>query len=154
MKRSIRHNVFGKPRRQNQLPYLQLPASSSPSYTKTSSIASSHFPSTYLPTSPNFKMLERFILRSKSVSFIGLGRMGSEMAFNLFSKKFADANDSHFVVCDAVPDNARSFCDNFLGQFPGAKIDIAATPEEWVFRFILPHRNKLLSGLSWPRRLF
>ncbi|KAF9072971.1 NAD binding domain of 6-phosphogluconate dehydrogenase-domain-containing protein [Rhodocollybia butyracea] len=62
--------------------------------------------------------------RSKSTSFIGLGRMGQEMAYNLFSKQFAQSKDSQFVVCDAV---LRAF---FIKQFPGAKIDIAGTPEE------------------------
>jgi 3-hydroxyisobutyrate dehydrogenase len=73
------------------------------------------------------------MLRPKSVSFIGLGRMGSEMAFNLFSKKFAETSDSRFVVCDAIPSSARSFRDNFLAQFPGANMTIAVTPEECVF---------------------
>jgi 3-hydroxyisobutyrate dehydrogenase len=91
------------------------------------------------PTSTNTNMkpsaysLQLFKLRPKSVSFVGLGRMGSEMAFNLFSKTFAKASDSHFVVCDAIPDNARSFCEKFLAHFPGAKIRVAATPEECVF---------------------
>lgn len=59
--------------------------------------------------------------------------MGSEMARNLFSKKFAEASDSHFVICDAIPDSSKAFCEMFLAQFPGAKIGIAATPEEYVF---------------------
>lgn len=70
------------------------------------------------------------MLRPKTVSFIGLGRMGSEMAFNLFSKRFAEASDSHFVVCDAIPDSTKSFRENFLAQFPGAKLTAAATPAE------------------------
>lgn len=74
--------------------------------------------------------LDRYMMRPKSVSFIGLGRMGSEMAFNLFSKKFAQASDTHFVICDAIPDASKSFCETFISQFPGAKIGIAATPEE------------------------
>ncbi|KAF7966847.1 hypothetical protein HWV62_36895 [Athelia sp. TMB] len=71
-------------------------------------------------------------MRPNSVSFIGLGRMGSEMAFNLFSKKFAQASDTHFVICDAVPEASKSFCERFVAQFPGAKIGIAASPEEAV----------------------
>jgi 3-hydroxyisobutyrate dehydrogenase len=58
--------------------------------------------------------------------------MGSEMAFNIFSKKFAEASDSHFVVCDAIPDSAKSFCENFLAHFPRARMGIAVTPEEAV----------------------
>ncbi|KAH9001466.1 3-hydroxyisobutyrate dehydrogenase [Lactarius akahatsu] len=68
--------------------------------------------------------------RSKSISFIGLGRMGSEMAYNLFSKRFTEANDSRFVVCDAIPAATTRFADNFQKQFPRAHITIAATPEE------------------------
>jgi 3-hydroxyisobutyrate dehydrogenase len=68
--------------------------------------------------------------RGKAIGFIGLGRMGSEMAFNLFSKKFAEAHDSQFVVCDAVHDSARLFCDNFLAQFPAANVGVALTPGE------------------------
>ncbi|RDB21345.1 3-hydroxyisobutyrate dehydrogenase, mitochondrial [Hypsizygus marmoreus] len=82
------------------------------------------------PSTRCLKELERLYLRHKSSSFIGLGRMGHEMAFNLFSKQYASNDNSHFVVCDAVPDSARAFCENFLGHFPGAKIAIATTPEE------------------------
>ncbi|KAI0316785.1 NAD binding domain of 6-phosphogluconate dehydrogenase-domain-containing protein [Amylostereum chailletii] len=68
----------------------------------------------------------------KSTSFIGLGRMGSEMAFNLFSKQFAEAPDSQFVVCDAIPEAAAAFCDNFKLHFPGALLGMALTPQEAV----------------------
>jgi 3-hydroxyisobutyrate dehydrogenase len=71
-------------------------------------------------------------VRAKSTAFIGLGRMGSEMAYNLFSKKFVESADSHFVVCDAVPESAVTFRQNFLSQFPRANIDIVQTPEEAV----------------------
>jgi 3-hydroxyisobutyrate dehydrogenase len=74
--------------------------------------------------------MQRLALRPQSTSFIGLGRMGHEMAYNLFSKQYAENTGKLFVVCDAVPDTARSFCENFLQQFPGAKISIATTPEE------------------------
>ncbi|KAF9262206.1 3-hydroxyisobutyrate dehydrogenase [Marasmius fiardii PR-910] len=74
--------------------------------------------------------LERLSHRPKSTSFIGLGRMGSEMAYNLFSKQYANAQDSHFIVCDAVPEVAKAFCTSFLAQFPGANIAVASTPEE------------------------
>ncbi|KAG6909835.1 hypothetical protein DXG01_015108 [Tephrocybe rancida] len=78
------------------------------------------------------KALERIQLRHKSTSFIGLGRMGHEMALNLFSKQFTNDVEAHFVVCDAIPDSARAFAEKFLGQFPAAKIAIASTPEEAV----------------------
>ncbi|KAJ7168145.1 NAD binding domain of 6-phosphogluconate dehydrogenase-domain-containing protein [Mycena crocata] len=73
---------------------------------------------------------QRFAMRPNSTSFIGLGRMGSEMAYNLFSKQFAYKSDSRFVVCDALPESASSFCRNFTAQFPGAIIEIVPSPEE------------------------
>ncbi|KAK1234601.1 hypothetical protein PQX77_002196, partial [Marasmius sp. AFHP31] len=73
--------------------------------------------------------LEHVSLRSKSTSFIGLGRMGYEMAYNLFSKQYANAQDAQFIVCDALPESAQNFCTSFLASFPGAKIAIASTPE-------------------------
>jgi NAD binding domain of 6-phosphogluconate dehydrogenase len=80
--------------------------------------------------------LERLSYRPKSISFIGLGRMGHEMAYNLFSKQYTRDTESQFVVCDAIPDSAQTFCSNFLGNFPGVKISIASTPEEYVFRML------------------
>ena len=68
--------------------------------------------------------------RAKSISFVGLGRMGSEMAYNLFSKRFIETHDARFVVCDAIPAAAARFTDNFQKRFPEAHIKIAATPEE------------------------
>ena len=79
---------------------------------------------------PTLRALDCRVVRSKSTAFIGLGRMGSEMAYNLFSKKFAQSADSRFVVCDVVPDSAVTFRQNFLSQFPDASIDIVETPEE------------------------
>lgn len=79
---------------------------------------------------PTFRVLDRRVVRSKSTAFIGLGRMGSEMAYNLFSKTFAQSAGSHFVVCDALPESAVAFRQNFLSQFPSASIDIVETPEE------------------------
>jgi 3-hydroxyisobutyrate dehydrogenase len=56
--------------------------------------------------------------------------MGSEMAYNLFSKQYAKSQDAQFVVCDAVPDSARAFRDNFLSNFPGATLEVADTPAQ------------------------
>jgi 3-hydroxyisobutyrate dehydrogenase len=69
-------------------------------------------------------------LRAKSISFVGLGRMGSEMANNLFSKRFAESAEFHFVVCDAIPEAATRFADNFRIRFPEAHITVAANPQE------------------------
>jgi 3-hydroxyisobutyrate dehydrogenase len=84
------------------------------------------------PTARVLQSLDRQVVRAKSTAFIGLGRMGSEMAFNLFSKKFAESPEARFVVCDALPTSATVFRQNFLAQFPGAHIDVVHTPEEYV----------------------
>jgi 3-hydroxyisobutyrate dehydrogenase len=68
--------------------------------------------------------------RENSISFVGLGRMGSEMAYNLFSKRFANESNSRFVVFDAVPEVAAQFINNFRKQFHSANINIAINPEE------------------------
>ena len=58
--------------------------------------------------------------------------MGYQMAYNLFSKQYVQANAQSFVVCDAIPEVARSFCEEFSGQYPDSQISIANNPEEWV----------------------
>ena len=68
--------------------------------------------------------------RSKTTGFIGLGRMGSEMATNLFSKQFAASKDTRFIVCDAVPEAAQYFRDVFTKKYPEAKLTIAQSPQE------------------------
>ena len=71
----------------------------------------------------------RGLVRSRTTSFIGLGRMGYRMAYNLFSKQHAKENDSRFIVCDVVPDASRAFCAEFMDQYPNAQLSIAETPE-------------------------
>jgi 3-hydroxyisobutyrate dehydrogenase len=56
--------------------------------------------------------------------------MGYQMAYNLFSKEYGQATDSHFVVCDANPDTARTFCTNFTSTYPSALISYVETPEQ------------------------
>ena len=68
--------------------------------------------------------------RAKSISFVGLGRMGSEMAYNLFSKRITESSDHRLVVCDAVPEAAARFTDNFRKQFHAANITVAPNLEE------------------------
>ncbi|EAU88397.1 3-hydroxyisobutyrate dehydrogenase [Coprinopsis cinerea okayama7 len=68
--------------------------------------------------------------RAESTSFIGLGRMGYEMANNLFSKKYAASKDAHFVVCDAIPDTAQAFRNTFVQKYPGAHITVVNDPEQ------------------------
>jgi len=71
----------------------------------------------------------RGLVRSRTTSFIGLGRMGYQMAYNLFSKQHVKENDSRFIVCDVVPDASRAFCAEFMNQYPNAQLSIADTPE-------------------------
>ncbi|KAI0029731.1 NAD binding domain of 6-phosphogluconate dehydrogenase-domain-containing protein [Vararia minispora EC-137] len=70
--------------------------------------------------------------RNKSISFIGLGRMGAEMAFNLFRKTRTIAPDTQLVVCDSRLETASSFADSFTKHVPGSTIGIAFRPEEAV----------------------
>jgi 3-hydroxyisobutyrate dehydrogenase len=78
-----------------------------------------------------FSTLPR-LARSNSISFIGLGRMGSQMAINLFSKSFAADPTSRFVVCDAVPQSVLSFKTEFERSVKGAgeRLKIVNTPRE------------------------
>lgn len=57
--------------------------------------------------------------------------MGSEMAYNLFSRTLVESGGSaHFVVCDARQDVAERFVTKFAGQFPGARLSVASSPDE------------------------
>ncbi|KAF8630368.1 hypothetical protein AX15_002932 [Amanita polypyramis BW_CC] len=76
------------------------------------------------------QVLRGSVPRTDSTSFIGLGRMGYGMAYNLFSKQYAQKQEARFVVCDAVPETAQRFRQSFVSQFPNAKIEVAGTPEE------------------------
>ncbi|KAF9452843.1 3-hydroxyisobutyrate dehydrogenase [Macrolepiota fuliginosa MF-IS2] len=82
------------------------------------------------PTVRWLQQLEHSAHRVKSTSFIGLGRMGSEMAYNLFSKQYTQSEEYRFVICDALPESANAFRHNFLTQFPGANLKIVDTPAE------------------------
>lgn len=82
------------------------------------------------PTIQWLQQLERSVPRLRSTSFIGLGRMGSEMAYNLFSKQYNQSQDSRFVVCDALQENAHNFRGKFLAEYPGAKLEVVTTPEK------------------------
>ncbi|KAI5983787.1 3-hydroxyisobutyrate dehydrogenase [Pisolithus albus] len=73
---------------------------------------------------PTFRVL-RALERTRTTAFIGLGRMGSEMARNLFLNKFSESPDSGFVVCDAIPDSAASFRRSFLSRCPEVHIEVA-----------------------------
>lgn len=88
--------------------------------------------------------------RHKHIAFIGLGRMGFEMAFNLFSKTLASTNEAGFVVCDAVPASTQSFTDTFLAKFPGAQVRIVGTPGEYVDKLETPLIiSEIYAGPFW-----
>ncbi|KZV67981.1 3-hydroxyisobutyrate dehydrogenase [Peniophora sp. CONT] len=83
------------------------------------------------PTIPALQQLSA-TQRARSLAFIGLGRMGYEMAFNAFSKTHSADPSARFVVCDALPAAAQSFATNFASHFPAAreKITVASSPAE------------------------
>ena len=86
---------------------------------------------TMRPTPQLLRAVGAAVQRQKSISFIGLGRMGSEMAYNLFSQTHVETHGTtRFVVCDAREPTAVAFAQNFTTQFPGAHIEIANTPAE------------------------
>jgi hypothetical protein len=87
---------------------------------------------TMRPTARQLHAVASCLSRQNCISFIGLGRMGSQMAFNLFSKTFVERPDSRFLVCDTIPEVVQGFKQSFLSHFPSARIDIAATPEQYV----------------------
>ncbi|KZV84061.1 3-hydroxyisobutyrate dehydrogenase [Exidia glandulosa HHB12029] len=66
------------------------------------------------------------VLRSRTLGFIGLGRMGFEMARNLFTKQ----PGASFVVCDANQTAAQAFVSQLTSLQPHAKISVASTPAE------------------------
>ncbi|KAI0094046.1 3-hydroxyisobutyrate dehydrogenase [Irpex rosettiformis] len=71
--------------------------------------------------------------RHHTTAFIGLGRMGYEMAFNLFSRTLVESGGSaHFVVCDAKEESAALFVNNFHHHFPGARVEVASSPSDAV----------------------
>ncbi|EMD38564.1 hypothetical protein CERSUDRAFT_113742 [Gelatoporia subvermispora B] len=84
---------------------------------------------------PTIRLLQAFsssaVYRPHTLGFVGLGRMGSEMAYNLFSRTLVESGGSaRFVVCDARQEVAEHFVRNIGGQFPGAKVDVLGTPAE------------------------
>ena len=74
--------------------------------------------------------------RSNNVAFIGLGRMGYEMATNLWKKKFADNNSGELIVCDARQEVAMRFVEETSGK----SASFVKTPRECVdHRCMLPN---------------
>ncbi|GJE86960.1 3-hydroxyisobutyrate dehydrogenase [Phanerochaete sordida] len=71
--------------------------------------------------------------RARTTGFIGLGRMGYEMAYNLFSRTLVESGGAaRFVVCDAREQSATEFVNNFHTHFPGAKIEVMTSPADVV----------------------
>jgi len=66
--------------------------------------------------------------RSNNVAFIGLGRMGYEMATNLWRKKFVDNNSGELIVCDARQEVAMRFVEEASGR----SASFVKTPREAV----------------------
>lgn len=68
--------------------------------------------------------------RASSISFIGLGRMGHEMALNIFTKKIAAEPSTRFVVCDAVPEASQAFSDKIRQKYSDSQLEVVSTPAE------------------------
>jgi 3-hydroxyisobutyrate dehydrogenase-like beta-hydroxyacid dehydrogenase len=74
--------------------------------------------------------------RVTTIGVIGLGRMGSQMATNLFAKRFAERTATSatsrpaFLVCDAVASASHSFVADFEKQFPGVNLRVCSSPAE------------------------
>ena len=66
--------------------------------------------------------------RSNNVAFIGLGRMGYEMATNLWRKKFARGTTGELIVCDARQEVAMRFVEEANGK----RASFVKTPRECV----------------------
>lgn len=66
------------------------------------------------------------VLRSRTLGFIGLGRMGFEMARNLFTKQ----TGARFIVCDANNDAVQAFVKQLRHLQPQAEVSVASTPAE------------------------
>lgn len=66
--------------------------------------------------------------RSDNVAFIGLGRMGYEMATNLWRKKFAQNGSGEMIVCDARQEVAMRFVE----ETGGKNASFVKTPREAV----------------------
>jgi 3-hydroxyisobutyrate dehydrogenase len=94
---------------------------------------------------PSFVRLSSASARASTIGFIGVGRMGHEMALNLFSKTIvnydlqrrAGAASSingvpKFTVCDVNEDAANNIVRVMRERFPGVDIAIRKTPARYV----------------------
>ena len=97
---------------------------------------------------PSFVRLSSASARASTIGFIGLGRMGYEMALNLFSKTLinhdlqrqASVSTSGlssnvlpgFTVCDVNEDAANNIVRIITERFPGVNIAVRRTPAEYV----------------------
>jgi hypothetical protein len=108
---------------------------------------------------PSFVRLSSASARASTIGFIGLGRMGHEMALNLFSKTMVNYDLQHqasgstssssnvlprFTVCDVNEDAANNIVRVMRERFPGLNIAIRSTPAEYVpFAYFLVHGSEL-----------
>ena len=97
---------------------------------------------------PSFVRLSSTTARASTIGFIGLGRMGYEMALNIFSKTMINhdlqrqTNESilgsnsnllpRFTVCDVNEDAVNSIVSIMQERFPGVNIAMRRTPAEYV----------------------
>jgi 3-hydroxyisobutyrate dehydrogenase len=97
---------------------------------------------------PSCVRLSSASARASTIGFIGLGRMGYEMALNVFSKTMVNydlqrqASGSgaasspngvpKFTVCDVNEDAANNIVRVMRERFPGVNIAIRKTPAKYV----------------------
>ncbi len=97
---------------------------------------------------PSFVRLSSTTARASTIGFIGLGRMGYEMALNIFSKTMINhdlqrqTNEStlgsnsnllpRFTVCDVNEDAVNNIVSIMQERFPGVNIAMRRTPAEYV----------------------
>jgi len=97
---------------------------------------------------PSFVRLSSASVRASTIGFIGLGRMGYEMALNVFSKSMVNHDlqgqtsgstlssssnvPPRFTVCDVNEDAANNILRIMRERFPGVNITVRRTPAEYV----------------------
>ena len=113
---------------------------------------------------PSFVRLSSTTARASTIGFIGLGRMGYEMALNAFSKTIINhdlqrqTNGStlgsnsnalpRFTVCDVNEDAANNLASVMRERFPGVDIAIRRTPAEYVYLSICSFPTELLVRIA------
>ncbi|CCA75021.1 probable 3-hydroxyisobutyrate dehydrogenase, mitochondrial precursor [Serendipita indica DSM 11827] len=70
--------------------------------------------------------------RATTIGFIGLGRMGFEMATNLFTKTIVAHQTGSSIVCDVNQDATQTIISKMKEKFPEYEVIVAKSPAEVV----------------------